>query len=88
MEGQLMDWVIRLVIGAVGGNAAGALMKDKSLGMLGNTISGVLGGGAGAAILGALGTGGGLIGDIAGAGVGGGLLMVVISLIKGAMSKK
>lgn len=87
MESELVTWLIRLVIGAIGGNAAGALMKDKSLGMLGNTISGVLGGGAGATILGALGVGGGMIGDIAGAGVGGGLLMVIISLIKGAMSK-
>ena len=87
MESELTAWIVRLVIGALGGNLAGALMKDKSLGLLGNTISGVLGGGAGAAILGALGTGGGLVGDIAGAGVGGGILMAIISLIKGATSK-
>lgn len=87
MEGQLTTWLIRLLIGAVGGNAAGALMKDKSLGLLGNTITGVLGGGVGAAALGALGVGGGMAADIGGAGVGGGVLMIVISLIKGAMKK-
>ncbi len=83
MEGQLMTWVVRLLIGAVGGNVVGALMKDKSLGLLGNTICGGLGGSGGAAILAALGVGGGMIGDIAGAGVGGCLLMAIVSLIKG-----
>ena len=37
--------IIELIIGAIGGNAAGAVMKDKSLGTLGNTIAGVVGGG-------------------------------------------
>ncbi len=81
-------WIIRILVGAVGGNLAGALMKDKSLGGIGNTIAGILGGGAGGSILAALGTGGGMVGDIAGAGVGGSVLMIIISLIKGAMGKK
>ena len=52
-----MDWtslITQLVIGAIGGNAAGAVLKDQSLGTLGNTISGVVGGGIGGQILGAL----------------------------------
>jgi uncharacterized membrane protein YeaQ/YmgE (transglycosylase-associated protein family) len=97
---NLVSLIINLISGAVGGNAAGALMKDKSLGTLWNSISGILGGGVGGAILQALvpslagmAQGGGLdlgsiIGQIAGGGVGGGLLMVIVSLIKSAMASK
>jgi uncharacterized membrane protein YeaQ/YmgE (transglycosylase-associated protein family) len=97
---NLITLIINLVSGAVGGNAAGALMKDKSLGTLWNSIAGILGGGIGGAILQALvpslagmAQGGGLdlgsiVGQIAGGGVGGGVLMVLISLIKSAMAPK
>jgi len=97
---NLISLIINLVSGAVGGNAAGALMKDKSLGTLWNSIAGILGGGIGGAILQALvpslagmAQGGGLdlgsiVGQIAGGGVGGGVLMVLISLIKSAMAPK
>src|SRR5262245_27862884 len=50
--------LIQLVSGAVGGNAAGAAMKKFSLGTVGNSIVGILGGGLGGQILGALGMGG------------------------------
>lgn len=43
--------VIQLVSGAVGGNAAGAAMKKLSLGTVGNSIVGILGGGVGGAVL-------------------------------------
>ena len=36
--------IIQLVAGAVGGNAAGAGLKDKSLGGAGNSIAGAVGG--------------------------------------------
>ena len=49
-----MEWVISLITGAVGGNIAGAVFKNLSLGTLGNTIAGVVGGGAGSAILNAV----------------------------------
>jgi uncharacterized membrane protein YeaQ/YmgE (transglycosylase-associated protein family) len=97
-----MDWIgliISLISGAVGGNVAGALMKDKSLGTAGNSLAGILGGGIGGAILQAVGLGGGeaakgsldivsIISQVAGGGVGGGLLMAIISMIKSAMAKK
>jgi hypothetical protein len=75
--------------------AAGAALKEQSLGTLGNSIVGILGGGIGGAILQAsLGVSAGgegldlgsLLGNIAGGGMGGGVLMVIIGLIKSAMA--
>ena len=96
-----MDLIISLISGAVGGNIAGALMKEKSLGMLWNSVAGIVGGGLGGQILGALGILGGggaegaaagldigsLIGNVAGSGVGGGILLFIVGLIKNAMAK-
>jgi len=88
--------IIQLVSGAVGGNVAGAAMKEKSLGTVGNSIAGIIGGGVGGQLLGmimpALAGGGGLdigsiIGNIAGGGVGGGVLMVIVGMVKKAMAK-
>lgn len=101
MESSVIQWIISLVSGAVGGNVAGALMKKSSLGVLGNTLAGIVGGGAGGGILSSLGmlagagagdadSGGmmgSLIGNIAGSGVGGGILMAIIGIIKKAMAK-
>jgi len=39
---NILYLIISLVCGAVGGNIAGALMKDKSLGTLGNSLAGIL----------------------------------------------
>ena len=96
-----MDWVgliIQLVSGAVGGNAAGALMKKFSLGTTGNSIVGILGGGLGGQLLGALGVGaadpsggagvGSIVSSILGGGVGGGVLMAIVGWIRSAMAKK
>ena len=47
MENQLVSWIVSLITGGVGGNIAGALLKNLSLGVLGNTIAGLLGGGFG-----------------------------------------
>jgi uncharacterized membrane protein YeaQ/YmgE (transglycosylase-associated protein family) len=85
--------LIQLVSGAVGGNAAGAAMKKLSLGTLGNSIVGILGGGLGGQILGALGMGGdgggadagSIVSSIAGGGVGGAVLLAIIGAIKSAM---
>lgn len=49
-----MEWVnliISLISGIAGGNLAGAALKEKSLGTLGNSVAGFFGGGIGAAIL-------------------------------------
>jgi hypothetical protein len=99
MWGGIIGLIIQLVSGAVGGNIAGAAMKQYDLGTIGNSIAGLIGGGVGAQIVGALvggGTGtdlggaggldiGSIIGQVASGGVGGGILMVIIGLIKQAM---
>jgi uncharacterized membrane protein YeaQ/YmgE (transglycosylase-associated protein family) len=93
---DLTNLVVSLVSGIVGGNAAGAAMHDKSLGPVGNSLAGLVGGGAGNVILQALGllsgSGGGadlgsLIGNIAGGGVGGALVLLIVSVIKSATAK-
>ena len=93
---NIISLIISLVSGAIGGNVAGAAMKDKSLGPVGNSISGILGGGIGGAILQLLGIGGGTAGtldiaaileNIASGGVGGGILLAIVSVIKAAMAK-
>src|SRR5258705_9563975 len=43
--------IIQVISGAVGGNVAGAAMKESSLGTLGNSIAGIVGGGLGGTIL-------------------------------------
>jgi hypothetical protein len=99
MWGGIIGLIIQLISGAVGGNIAGAAMKQYNLGTIGNSIAGLIGGGVGAQIIGALvggGTGtdlagaggldiGSIIGQIASGGVGGGILMVIVGLIKQAM---
>ena len=51
MSGALVNLIIQLISGAVGGNVAGAALKDYSLGTLGNSIAGIVGGGVGGAVL-------------------------------------
>jgi uncharacterized membrane protein YeaQ/YmgE (transglycosylase-associated protein family) len=87
-----VELIIQLVMGAIGGNIGGALMKNLSLGPLGNSIAGIVGGGIGGQILSAvMGSGGattsGMVGDVAGGGVGGILVMIIVGLIKNAMAK-
>ena len=92
--GSLLPLIIQLVSGAVGGNLAGGLLKNLSLGTLGNSLAGILGGGLGGQLLGLLGiaTGAGemdlagILGSIGGGAVGGGGLMAIVGLIKGAMA--
>lgn len=88
--------LIQLVSGAVGGNLAASLKKDISLGTIGNSIAGIVGGGLGGQLLGMLGIGtqtGGMdlasiVGSLAGGGVGGGVLLAIVGFIKNAMAKK
>lgn len=89
--------ILQLISGALGGNIAGSLLKKFSLGTLGNSIVGILGGGLGGQLLGTLGAGGAgaaggvdigsIVSSIAGGGVGGGVLMVIIGFIRQLMSK-
>ncbi len=88
--------IIQLISGAVGGNAAGAAMKNQSLGTLGNSIAGIVGGGLGGqllALLGVIAGGGGMnattvAGDVASGGAGGAALMAIVGIIKSALAKK
>jgi uncharacterized membrane protein YeaQ/YmgE (transglycosylase-associated protein family) len=84
MDGGLVNLLIGLACGAAGGNIAGALMKDKSLGTLWNSVVGILGGGIGAWVLGMLGLvePGGIISPLVGSTVGGGVLLAIVSLFK------
>lgn len=92
---NLLPLIVQLVSGAVGGNVAGAALKKLSLGTLGNSIVGILGGGLGGQLLGMLGisTGGetmdvaGIVGNIAGGGVGGAALLAIIGAVKQALAK-
>jgi hypothetical protein len=95
---NIISLIIEAVSGAVGGNIAGAAMKENSLGTAGNSIAGIVGGGLGGALLqsvmGGAAAGGGsldlgtIVSNVAGGGVGGAILMAVIGLIKNAMAKK
>ena len=94
--------IIQLICGALGGNAAGAMLKKMSLGTVGNSIAGIIGGGLGGQLLGLLGAGaagaanpgagtmdiGSIVSSVLGGGVGGGVLMAIIGAIKNAMAKK
>ena len=93
---NLIPILVQVISGAVGGNVAGSLLKNLSLGKVGNSILGILGGGLGGQLLGMLGLdlGGAemditsILGSIAGGGVGGGVLMAIVGFIKNAMNKK
>lgn len=90
--------IIQLVSGAVGGNIAGNLMQKNSLGTVLNSVIGIVGGGLGAQVMSALGIAGAasaggmdivsILSQIASGGIGGGILLTVISLIKNMMAKQ
>jgi len=95
-----MDWtslIISLVSGAVGGNAAGKVLKNFDMGTLWNSVAGIVGGGIGGQIMAQLGidpgsaTGGAdlgsIVSQIAGGGIGGAILLVVAGYVKRMMSK-
>jgi len=91
------SFIVSLISGAVGGNAAGKAMPDKSLGTLGDSLAGIVGGGIGGTILQALVPAltqggesdlGSIISDVLGGGAGGGVLMWLISFIKNALGGK
>lgn len=81
-----------LISGGVGGNIAGSLLKKLNLGPLGNTIAGVIGGGVGGMamnnMMGVTDMTSSVLGNIAGSGIGGAVVMIVIGLIRNAMNAK
>ena len=92
-----MDLIISLLGGAAGGNIAGGAMKNYNLGTLWNSVVGILGGGLGSQLLGALGMLGGSGGsamdlgnigaNVASSGVGGAVLLVIVGLVKKMIAK-
>ena len=97
-----MELIIQLVAGLLGGNAAGAALKNLSLGTLGNSLAGILGGGIGGYLLQMLGLGGmadaaaaapgldigSIVQSLAGGGVGGGVLMAIVGVIRKMLAAK
>ncbi len=88
---NLIALIIQLISGAIGGNVAGGLMKENSLGPIGNSIVGAIGGGIGGQLLGfaipalsgAAGAGGFDIGTLLGQVVGGGVVGAIVTAIVG-----
>mgnify|MGYP000606701684 CR=1 FL=1 len=50
-----MELIIQIIAGLLGGNAAGAGLKNLSLGTAGNSVAGAVGGGLGGLLMGMLG---------------------------------
>jgi uncharacterized membrane protein YeaQ/YmgE (transglycosylase-associated protein family) len=93
---ELVPLLIQLASGAVGGNLAGKLLPNNSLGTIGNSIAGIAGGGIGGYLLVMLGLGddaaaatdlSGIIQNLAGGSAGGGALMAIIGIAKGMIKK-
>jgi len=92
---DIVTLLVQLVSGAVGGNVAANIMKKLSLGSVGNSVVGILGGGLGGVLLSSLGVGtapGGIdaasvIGSIAAGGAGGGVLLAIVGAVRNAMGK-
>lgn len=84
MESGLVELLVSLASGAAGGNIAGALLKEKSLGTLWNSVVGILGGGIGGQLLGLLGMGdsGSILATVASSTVGGAVLLAIVGLFK------
>jgi uncharacterized membrane protein YeaQ/YmgE (transglycosylase-associated protein family) len=76
--------IISLISGAVGGNIAGRILKDKRFGVIGRSLAGITGGGiVGSAIGGWVGGStanpiAALVSNIVGSTIGGGVLLLII----------
>jgi len=86
--------IIQLISGALGGNIAGALLKNQNLGTFGNAIAGIVGGGMGGQLLElAFRTPpdsldqASIIAQILGCGASGGLLVAIVGVARNAMAK-
>lgn len=92
---EILGLAITAVSGIVGGIVAGTGLKDKSLGVIGNSIAGLIGGVAGTYILQAVNilqtmgladvTLGSLSATIGSGAIGGAILTGIVALIKSKM---
>lgn len=51
MDPQIISWIVSLIAGSAGGNIVGALLKNRSLGPVLNSVLGLVGGGLGGKVL-------------------------------------
>jgi hypothetical protein len=97
MSGTLINLIVQLISGAVGGNVVGAAGgRTVDLGTVVNSIVGAIGGGVGGQILTALvpmlaGTAGNvdigaLVGQVAGGGIAGAILTAIVGIVKNKMA--
>lgn len=95
---DIVKLLVSLISGAVGGNIAGAAVKENNLGAVANSVIGLLGGVGGDYILQALDlfskapatTGfdvGAFVANVGVSGVSGAVLVAVVSYLKGYFSK-
>jgi hypothetical protein len=95
MSATIINLIIQIIAGAIGGNAVGAASKDVNLGAAGNTIAGAIGGLGGGQLLTALipmmaGAGnsvdiGAVVSQAVGGGITGAILAAIVGLIKNKM---
>jgi len=95
----MLSTIIGLASGALGGNLAGGILKNASMGPLWNSVVGILGGGLGASVIGMISPDLGaaaasesldvtsILSSVGGGVAGGGILMTIIGFIKKAMGK-
>jgi hypothetical protein len=97
MSSTMINLIVQLIAGAIGGNGAAAAMKNIDLGTLGNTIAGAIGGAGGGTLLTALlpmlqGAAAGnvdisaLVGQAVGGGVAGAVVTAIVGIIKNSMA--
>lgn len=95
---DIVSILVSLASGVAGGNAAGAASKDVNLGPLGNSITGLIGGGLGGYALQFLdilqkssASGefdvGALVGNVVSSGLGGAILTGIVGYLKNASGK-
>jgi len=95
--------IIQLISGAAGGNMTAALLQNFSLGPIGNSMAGVVGGALGGQLLGILTSRGALaalsaagfglnlpsiLSSVAAGGLGGGIVTAIVGLIRNQLAKK
>jgi hypothetical protein len=95
---DIVTLLVQLVSGALGGNIVGGILRRLSLGVVGNTLAGIIGGGIGGQLLtvlydlpGAAPTGGldptALGGQVASGAIGGAVVMLVVGILKSLFAK-
>lgn len=88
-----MELLIGLISGAVGGNAAGGILKNLNLGVFGNSVAGIIGAGLGRQLMIAIGVNGAgtdlgaIISQIASGGIGGALVLTLVGIIRSVLVK-